>query len=246
MVQELIRKGNWVPEQVTFALKSFKPQTELGKIIKNCFDYLPPEQAFDLLGHITSTVVTTARLGVAKVNGCPEHGPYNLSKCHVGCVKDYRAGEVDDWGLIPDRMLVTAHGVLYICNNLAGTASYLIANFNFHGIGTGATAATATDTILQTELTTEYNPNSTRATGTGRTAAASGNNATYVTVGTNTLDSGTPAVTEWGLFTQAATGAEAQPGNVMLDHKVFSAVNLVGANGDGLQTTYTITVNSGG
>jgi hypothetical protein len=107
----------------------------------------------------------------------------------------------------------------------------------FHGIGTGTTAEAIGDTALVTELTTEYNPNSTRATGSQTEAAAN----IYQTVGTNTLDSGTPAVTEHGIFTQAATG-----GGTLLDRSVFAAINLVGANGDGLQTDYRFTVTAGG
>jgi hypothetical protein len=55
-----------------------------------------------------------------------------------------------------------------------------------------------------------------------------------------------------GWWTQAAGAAGATPGNtetytirpVMWDHKVFSAINVV--NGDSIQFTYTLTVNSGG
>jgi hypothetical protein len=42
------------------------------------------------------------------------------------------------------------------------------------------------------------------------------------------------------VLSQAATG-----GGVLLDRFVFSAINLVGANGDGLQTTVNLTMASG-
>lgn len=228
-------KDAWIPKPVGYALRNYKPQTELGKIIKQCFDYLPPELAMDLLDRVTSSLVAESSLEATVIRGCNEH---KLTSCTCPRIHEYHG--------VVSHKLVTAGGVLYICNNLAATASYALTNFNFHGIGTSTTAEAATDTILITELTTEYNPNATRATGTGRTAAAAGNNATYQTIGTNTLDSGTPAVTEHGLFTQAATGAASAPANVLMDRSVFTAINLVGANGDGLQTTYTITFNSGG
>jgi len=118
----------------------------------------------------------------------------------------------------------------------ATAAGFDLTTFNFHGIGTGATAAAAADTALQTELTTEYNPNSTRATGVQTQPTSD----VYRSVATNTIDSGTPAITEAGLLSQAATG-----GGVLLERYVFAAVNLVGANGDGIQTTMNLTMTAG-
>lgn len=100
----------------------------------------------------------------------------------------------------------------------------------FHGIGTGATAAAEGDTGCQTELTTQYNPDNTRATGSLTEASAS----VFRTVGTNTVDA-TAAVTEWCLLSQAATG-----GGTMWSRVVFSTINL--SSGDSLQTTYDLTV----
>lgn len=119
----------------------------------------------------------------------------------------------------------------------ATAAGFDLTSFNFHGIGTGVTGAAVGDTALQTELTTEYNPNSTRATGTQSQPTSD----VYRTVGVNTLDSGTLAITEAGVLSQAATG-----GGVLLDRFTFAAINLVGANGDGLQTTVNLTMASGG
>lgn len=101
----------------------------------------------------------------------------------------------------------------------------------YHGIGTSSTSAGETDTGCITELTTQYNPDSTRATGS-LTEGASTN--IFRTVGTNTVDA-TVAITEWCLMSQAATG-----GGVMWSRVVFSAVNL--SSGDSLQTTYDLTV----
>jgi hypothetical protein len=96
----------------------------------------------------------------------------------------------------------------------ATSGGFAADGWNFHGIGTGVGAEAATDTALGTELTTEYSPNSTRATGTQSQPTSD----VYRTVGTNTLDSGTPAVTEHGVFNQAATG-----GGNLLDRSVFAA-----------------------
>jgi hypothetical protein len=52
------------------------------------------------------------------------------------------------------------------------------------------------------------------------------------------------AATEWGLFTQAATGAQSQPANSMADRVVYSTVNL--ASGDSLQATFDLLFPDGG
>lgn len=101
----------------------------------------------------------------------------------------------------------------------------------YHGIGTGTTAPTETDTALQAELTTQYNPDNTRATGSLGEGASPN---IFRTVGTNSVDAAV-AITEWGLFSQAATG-----GGTMWSRVTFSAINL--ASGDSLQTTYDLTV----
>jgi hypothetical protein len=101
----------------------------------------------------------------------------------------------------------------------------------FHGIGTGAVAAAEANTGCGTELTTQYNPDSTRATGSLENGAGTN---VFRTVGTNTVDASV-AVTEWCLMSQATTG-----GGTLFSRVVFSAINL--ASGDSLQTTWDLTV----
>jgi hypothetical protein len=143
-----------------------------------------------------------------------------------------QSGTREDYGIV-SRRVVTNNGVGFIVDAFQNLVELEI--MKFHGIGTGTTAEAAADSALVTELTTEYNPNSTRATGTTTETSAN----IYQTVGTNTLDSGTPAITEHGVFSATSAG-------VLLDRSVFSAINLVGANGDGLQTTYSLTLSAGG
>jgi hypothetical protein len=143
-------------------------------------------------------------------------------------------GREFDLGLVSMRV-VTNNGVAYIVSNMTTPASFFVENFHFHGIGTGTVAEAAADSALGTELTTQYNPDSTRATGTG--VVGSGANI-FHTVGTNTVDAAV-AITEHGIFSQAATG-----GGTLLDRSVFSVVNL--ASGDSLQSTYDLTFNAGG
>lgn len=116
----------------------------------------------------------------------------------------------------------------------ATAAGFDLTTFNFHGLGTGATAEAVTDTTLVTELTTEYTGN-VRATGTQSQPTSD----VYRSVGVNTLDSGTPTVTEHGLFSASSTGT-------LWDRSLTGSFPLVGTNGDGLQTTYNLTISSGG
>jgi hypothetical protein len=141
-------------------------------------------------------------------------------------------GDRVDYGLASMRV-VTTTGVGYIVDAFQNIVE--AESMKFHGIGTGAVAEASGDTALGTELTTAYNPDSTRATGS-LTEGASGN--IFRTVGTNTVDA-TAAITEHGILSQAATG-----GGVLLDRSVFSVINL--ASGDSLQSTYDLTFPAGG
>ncbi len=141
-------------------------------------------------------------------------------------------GRVLDLGLMSMRV-VTDAGVGFIVDAFQNLTE--LENMKYHGFGTGSTAEAAGQTALVTELTTQYNPDSTRPTGSTTEAAAN----IYRTVATLSPDSGgTIAVTEHGVFSATSAG-------VMLDRSVFSAVNLV-AGSDSLQVTYDLTFTSGG
>jgi hypothetical protein len=145
------------------------------------------------------------------------------------------SGEEIDLGLA-GLNIVTTCGVQYIADAFRSTVEPEI--MKFHGLGTGATAEVVGNTALQTELTTQYNPDSTRATGT-----LAGSTNVFTTVGVNTVDA-SASPTEWGLLNQAATGSFNQNTNNLLDRVTFTAVAL--ANGDSLQTTFNLTFPSGG
>ena len=148
----------------------------------------------------------------------------------------YAAGRTfwTDYGVLSNRV-VTDAGVAFIVDDWDNNGQDLT-TLNFHGCGTGTAAEAAGDTALGTESTTQLNPNNTRATGTRSQPAAN----QYRSVGTNTFDAD-QAITEHGLFSQAATG-----GGTLWDRSVFSAINVVGAAGDSIQFTHTTTLNSGG
>jgi hypothetical protein len=140
-------------------------------------------------------------------------------------------GTITDYGVASLRVITTtgAGFIVDAFQNLVESE-----NMKFHALGTGTNAEAVGDTALQTELTTQYNPDNTRATG----SQTENGSTVYRTVGTNTVDAAA-AVTEHGILSQAATG-----GGVLLDRSQFSVVNL--ANGDSLQSTYDLTINTGG
>lgn len=142
-----------------------------------------------------------------------------------------RSGAAHDLGVL-SRRVVTNNGVGFIVDAFQNLVE--LENMKYHGVGTGGTAEAAADSALVTESTAALNPDSTRATGTTTESAANA----YQTVGTVTFD-GSAAITEHGIFSQAATG-----GGVLLDRSLFSAINVV--SGDSIQFTYTLTFTAGG
>lgn len=140
-------------------------------------------------------------------------------------------GRVINYGTVSHRVVTTA-GVGFFTDAWQNLVE--MENMKYHGCGTGTTAEAAGDTALVTESTTALNPDSTRATGTQTEPAAN----QVLSTGTVTFDA-SAAITEHGLFSQAATG-----GGTMWDRSVFAAINV--ATGDRIQFEYTNTTNSGG
>ena len=140
-------------------------------------------------------------------------------------------GEWEDYGVVGYRV-VTDTGVAFLVDDWTNDATD-ITTLNYHGVGSGAVAEAAGDTALGTEYTIQINPDSTRATGSKSQPSAN----ILQSQATVSFD-GTVAVTEHGLFSQAATG-----GGTLWDRTVFTVINL--GSGDSLQATYQVTFNSG-
>lgn len=146
----------------------------------------------------------------------------NTYRTHLA-VKQFRNGE-----LILERVLgsgvVTNAGVNLLAADWTNVTATL-KQANWHDSGTGITAPTISDTVMQTP------------TGNQRIPGTQSNTANvYQTVAS--LSYGTTfAITEWGLFTAITSGT-------MWDHRTFSAINCVA--GDTIQFTYQLTVVSGG
>lgn len=163
--------------------------------------------------------------GVSRITGCPVlYGVLTVAKIQAD-------GQRIEYGVASLQKVTTA-AVAYIATRLVD-ANTSIGAFDFHGYGTGTNAEDNTDTALQTEMTTQYASDNVRPTGTPTNPSAN----VYQTVATFSPDSGgTIAITEHGVFSQAATG-----GGTLLDRSVFSAINLV-AGSDSLQSTYQLTL----
>jgi hypothetical protein len=135
-------------------------------------------------------------------------------------------GTVINLGVAGQHLVVTA-GKNFVASAFDNTVEPEL--LHFHGFGSGATAAAAGDTTLQTEYTTQYATDSTRPTGS---QAHSTN--TYTTVATFTPDAAV-SPTEWGLFSATSAGT-------LFDRQTYTAVGLNGT-GDSLQTTYVLTLS---
>lgn len=140
------------------------------------------------------------------------------------CLKD-KDGKIKEVRL--SRNLVTNAGFAGIASRINGAGSEAAATYL--AVGTGTTAASASDTTLQTEITDS---------GLARVSATASRVTTTVTNDTAQLTTtftvtGTKAVTEAGYLNASSAG-------VLFARSVFSAVNVV--NGDSLQLTYKIKV----
>jgi hypothetical protein len=139
-------------------------------------------------------------------------------------LRHIRKAEIIDYGVVGYRVVTNAF-VNFLVDQLQ-TETAAIGDFKYHDSGTGTTAEAAGDTALVTAVES-------RATGS-QTEGASAN--IYKSVGTVAYTA-TRAITEHGLF-NASTGV------TLMDRTVFSAVNVV--NGESIEFTYQLTINSGG
>ncbi|MCC6630278.1 MAG: hypothetical protein IT340_23090 [Chloroflexi bacterium] len=202
-------------------LLAWTPRTDLGRVLRTAMDFLPTDMALEVLEHITRVGIIETQLEIT-VFRRPE--------------SRFWAGQrVEEYGIV-SRRVVTDAFVAAVVDALDVGVGFTLSNFRYHGLGTGSTAEAAAQTALVTELTTEYTGN-VRATGTATQPSAN----IYTSTATNTLDSGTPALREHAVFTQAATG-----GGAMLDRSLYASITLDGTVGDGLQSAYSLTLTSGG
>jgi hypothetical protein len=215
MTLTIIRKDAWVPEEFDYKLHHWSPRTDLGRYIRDVAGtYLPADVRGTLIEMFSRIVVLESSLALRVIRA---------------------DGAIEDHGIV-GRKSITDAGVGFLVDGWQNSVE--LEDMKYHGIGTGTTAeaVSGAGSALVTELTTEYNPNSTRATGSLTEASA----LVFRSVGTNTLD-GAPgaALREHALCSSATVGA-----GVTFDRTLYAAITL--ASGDGLQSTYDMTGTSGG
>lgn len=207
----------------------WNPKSDLGRIIKSHMHLLPPEAAAELIQAISRVVVLESELRAWKIEYVIERdGTVRPAYTAAG-------GKLSDRDLaLVSRHLVTNNGVGRLVDCWQNLNE--LEDLKYHGIGTGSTAEAQADSALVTELTTQYNPDSTRATGS-LTEGASAN--IFRTVATNTVDA-TVTIAEHGILSQSATG-----GGVLWDRSVLSPTSGLNS-GESLQTQYDMTASAGG
>jgi len=117
-----------------------------------------------------------------------------------------------------------------LTNTGFAATAVLLSDFEYHALGTGTTAAAATDTTLETETSATGLARSIVDSNTSTTTTVTNDTRTTVTTFTNS-SGGTVNVTEAGLF-------DASSGGTMLDRQVFTAVGV--EDGNSLQVTYNV------
>lgn len=151
-------------------------------------------------------------------------GELTLASSSLSVVVIRVDGSREDLGVVC-RKKVTQAFVKRLCAQMAANFS-AGDSFKYHDSGTGTTAASNTDTALQT------------ATGGARVAgtqadSSTGTTGNYTTVAiinyVNTL-----SITEHGIFNDSSSGT-------LLDRNVFTAIDV--DSGDGIQFTYELTIN---
>lgn len=124
--------------------------------------------------------------------------------------------------------MITNAGMAGVASRINGAGSENA--FTYIAIGIGTNAAAATDTTLQSEITTNGGE---RAAATCTRVTTDVTNDTAQNVVTFNF-TGTFAVTEAGVLNAASTGT-------LLCRQVFTAVNV--ASGDSLQITFKVDVD---
>jgi hypothetical protein len=240
-----------LPDELQHRIRHYDPKTDLGKLVKSALRYLPRPHAEELLDTILRSVVMQSELSAVVYRALPSGAPWPRdpeSGWDPYCRRHLQPVPLSQmprelWKLVEpagvlSRKVVTNTGVDFIVDAFQNIVELEL--LKFHGIGNPATAnaEAATDSALQTELTTQYNPDSTRATGS--TTEVAGTPTKYRTVGTNTVDA-SATIKEHGILSQAATG-----GGTLLDRSAFDASPLSLVSGDSLQSTYDLTISAGG
>jgi hypothetical protein len=195
-----------IPEE----LRTWEPKSLLGDTVKRALPYLPEDLKLELVERVTSAGIIESQLALR----------------HFGA--DGKL--LNDYGVVC-RKVVTTAGVGFIVDAFQNSVELEI--MRYHGIGTDNTAEAVGDTDINTELTTQYSTDNTRATGSQTENGAN----VFRTVGTNQVDASV-SIVEHGILSNATVGS-----GILLDRSVFSTISLT--SGESLESTYDFTVTAG-
>jgi len=202
----IILPDRTVPREI----RKWTPKSRLGVFaLAKVMPRLPADLALELKELISQTMVLESSLRLRKLG----------------------LRGITDFGIVSRRVVTTA-GVGFLVD--AWQDAEEMETMKYHGLGSGSTGPAVGDTDIETEFTTEYTSDNTRATGSLTEAAAN----IFQTVGTNPFDE-TAAVTEHGILDQASNA-----GGVLWDRHTFSVINLESA--ESLESTYEATFSAGG
>lgn len=138
-------------------------------------------------------------------------------------VKHFRHGELFEERDLGTGVITNAGVNLWAADWNNATATIKLATW--HDSGTGTTAPTVSDTVMQTP------------TGNARIQGTQSNlTNVYKTIASLSYGA-TFAITEWGLFTAITSGT-------MFDHRTFTSIPVV--SGDVIQFSYSLSLISGG
>jgi hypothetical protein len=199
---EQARGGIYIAKQDAWSdlyrrLAKYNPKTDLGRIIKQSFKYLPADLAQEMIDALAKTMFMTSNLRLivdrgpnAILHGGPRH---------------------EDYGIVSDQLITTA-GVVALCVAW-GSAAF---NAFYHSLGTSSTGPAIGDVQLTAEITTNHYTGSVRPTGTH---AESTN--TVVSVATHTQATAGDTIQEHGIATSATPAAV-----TLWDHHTFTGIAL--------------------
>lgn len=151
----------------------------------------------------------------------------NVKRVNVEAILRDKDGNIK--AVLMGSNLVTNAGKAGIASRINGAGAE--AAFTYIGIGTGATAANATDTTLQSEITTNGGE---RASATASRVTTDVTNDTARLVVTFSF-TGSFTVTETAVFNAASSGT-------MLNRYLFGS-SIAVVSGDSLQVTHTFDVD---
>ncbi len=192
-------------------MHKFNPKSEMGKIVKRCFRYLPPDLAHEMLDTISRCIILESQLEWT-VRYLPD-SPFR----HGGPLVEHRG--------IVSRKKVTTAGVTALCvawANATFDAKYM-------SLGTATTAENKNQVGMTTEIIASHYAGGVRPT---CTHVESANTVPLVGVHTQTTD--TDTIEEHGITTSATQGAV-----TLWDRSLTGTTAL--AVGDGITATYTLT-----